>query len=485
MKKKNHHMWNITRNDNRSLNSATIAFYIIHSIEKDIAYPVKHIQADIKNILNVDNIYGTWESNLAELPKYIATLQTLNPNTIVKWFHNPNGSSHVATFKYIFWAFGPAINAFHLCRPVISIHACHLRGSYKGKMLIVVTKDANNNILPVSYAIVDEETTHNWSWFLYQFRHFVAQDRQLCVISDRHQGIIHAMENLKEWKEPLRYHRFCLRHIKSNLMKKYKNVRLKSFCWDIGSTTQKRKFYLDQIDKSQGCLFYDENRRWGSLTTNISESMNNALRGARQLPIRACIDLTFNRVVQLFRKHSDAAMNCNTPLPSCMWHLFRKRDTSAQSHTLTESNYNEGVYRIVTKLRLNENRGNTHTINYYQHTCTCRKWQMERFPCSHALAVCRFREDNPFFIINDVYTTVTYKQQYNDGFSPLPHLEANWSIQADNSKCVVGRGRRRENRFRNEMDVCHPDEPRKCELCHQPGHNRRKCSNSQSRFNVM
>ena len=182
-------------------------------------------------------------------------------------------------------------------------------------------------------------------------------------------------------------------------------------------------------------------------------------------------------------------MNCNTPLPSRMWPLFRKRDTSAQSHTLTEFNYNEGVYRLVTKLLVNENGGNTHTVSYYQHTCTCGKWQMERFPCSHALAVCRFRGDNHFSIINHVYTTMTYKQQYNDGFSPLSHadywLEANWSIQADNSKCVVGPGRRRENRFRNEMDVHHPTEPRKCGLCHQPGHNTRNFSNSQPRFNAM
>ena len=84
---------------------------------------------------------------------------------------------------------------------------------------------------------------------MYRFRHFVAQDRQLYVILNRHQGIIHAMANLEEWKEPLGYHQFCLRHIRSNLMKKYKNVRLKSFCWDIGSTTQKRKFvkYKKQI----------------------------------------------------------------------------------------------------------------------------------------------------------------------------------------------------------------------------------------------
>ena len=78
-------------------------------------------------------------------------------------------------------------------------------------------------------------------------------------------------------------------------------------------------------------------------------SMNNALRGARQLPIRACIDLTFNRTVQIFIKHGDVALKCNTPLPSRMWRLFVKRDTHAQSHTLSEFYYNEGVYKIITR----------------------------------------------------------------------------------------------------------------------------------------
>nr|KAJ0215040.1 hypothetical protein LSAT_V11C300133090 [Lactuca sativa] len=49
----------------------------------------------------------------------------------------------------------------------------------------------------------------------------------------------------------------------------------------------------------------------------------------------------------------------------------------------------------------------------------------------------------------------------------------------------VHQGRRRSNRFRNEMDIRHPEEPRKCGLCHQPGHNRRNCSNSQPRYNAM
>nr|KAJ0187554.1 hypothetical protein LSAT_V11C900494220 [Lactuca sativa] len=190
IKKKNHQTWKITcwvdahncsgsciGNNNRSLNSLTISSYILHSIEKDVAYPVKHIQSDIKNLLNIDvsywkawhgrrkaieTIYGTLESNFDELPKYIAALQASNPDTVVKWFHKPNDSSNVATFKYVFWAFGPAIDASRLCRPVIYVDGCYLKGSYKGKLLVVVTKDANNDILPVAYAIVDEESSHSW-----------------------------------------------------------------------------------------------------------------------------------------------------------------------------------------------------------------------------------------------------------------------------------------------------------------------------------
>ncbi|KAL4575710.1 hypothetical protein LXL04_011794 [Taraxacum kok-saghyz] len=122
--------------------------------------------------------------------------------------------------------------------------------------------------------------------------------------------------------------------------------------------------------------------------------------------------------------------------------------------------YNEGVYRIVMKLLINGKGGNAQTVHYYQQTCTCGKWQLERFPCSHVIAVCSYREDNPLSI-------------------------SDWKIKTDDLKLSVHRGRKRSNRFHNEMDIRHPGEPRKCGLCHQPGHNRKSCPNSQPRFNAM
>nr|XP_043638468.1 uncharacterized protein LOC122609490 [Erigeron canadensis] len=404
------------------------------------------------------------------------------------------------TFKYVFWAFGPAINAFQMCRPVISVDGTHLKGSYKGNMLVAVAKDANNSILPIAFTIVDEETVDSWCWFFEQLR-CVVQDKQLCVISDRHRGIIHLMKYLEKWKEPFAYHRFCLRHVWSNLMSRFKNLTLKRLCWAIGSTTQERKFsrykreiealnpsawkYLEEIDKSQWCLAFDNNLRWGSLTTNISESFNNVLRGARQLPIRACIGLTFKRTVQLFKRYTMVGLNCKTSLPPNIWKIYRKVDTLAQSHHIEEFDYTKGVYRIVTARKTNGHGGNVQIVYYHDKKCTCGKWQAHRFPCSHAITICRQRRDNPLTLVNGVYGTSTFKCQYESDFVPLLHndywTDPGWKIQADYSKLVTSRGRRRQSRIENEMDQRHPNEPRKCGICRLSGHNKRNCPKSQPR----
>jgi len=73
-----------------------------------------------------------------------------------------------------------------------------LRGGYKGKLLIAVAKSSNNNILPIAFAVVDEETTHSWKWFLKYLIVRVLDDRQTCIISDRHSGILSAMETIEE-----------------------------------------------------------------------------------------------------------------------------------------------------------------------------------------------------------------------------------------------------------------------------------------------
>ncbi|KAL0412635.1 UNVERIFIED_CONTAM: hypothetical protein Sradi_1465200 [Sesamum radiatum] len=146
---------------------------------------------------------------------------------------------------------------------------------YKHKLLVAVTLDANNQVLPLAFALVDEETLASWTWFLQMLaRHFLPnEDDRVCLISDRHPGLINAINYVPAFKFPRGVHRFCLRHVCSNFNNKYKNVQLKDLCWRAGSESSARKFdrimeeikslnpeaydWLGNIDKTQWTLAHD------------------------------------------------------------------------------------------------------------------------------------------------------------------------------------------------------------------------------------
>ncbi|XP_012851867.1 PREDICTED: serine/threonine-protein phosphatase 7 long form homolog [Erythranthe guttata] len=57
-----------------------------------------------------DNIFGTWESSIAKLPKYMKALQMSNPGTIVEWQSKPMNHPSQKVIKYVFWAFKPCLD---------------------------------------------------------------------------------------------------------------------------------------------------------------------------------------------------------------------------------------------------------------------------------------------------------------------------------------------------------------------------------------
>ena len=47
--------------------------------------------------------------------------------------------------------------------------------------------------------------------------------------------------------------------------------------------------WLSEIEKEKWALAHDDGLRYGVLTTNLSEVFNSVLRGARNVPITACV----------------------------------------------------------------------------------------------------------------------------------------------------------------------------------------------------
>ena len=64
---------------------------------------------------------------------------------------------------------------------------------YRGKLLIASTWDGDNRLFPLAFAIVREKTDDCWYWFLYCIQINVTNRDVLCVIFDRHPGIMTAI----------------------------------------------------------------------------------------------------------------------------------------------------------------------------------------------------------------------------------------------------------------------------------------------------
>ncbi|KAK4393952.1 hypothetical protein Sango_1866000 [Sesamum angolense] len=99
-------------------------------------------------------------------------------------------------------------------------------------------------LLPIAFALVDEESLASWRWFLEMLaKHLLPNDDdRVCLISDRHSGLISGINYVPAFKFPRGVHRFCLRHMCSNFNKKFNNIRLKDLHWRAGAEVNARKF---------------------------------------------------------------------------------------------------------------------------------------------------------------------------------------------------------------------------------------------------
>ena len=125
----------------------------------------------------------------------------------------------------------------------MSIDGTHLYGKYKGKLLIAMGCDKNNQLFPLTFAITEGENTDSWGWFLACIRNRVTQRTGICVISDSHLGIMAAMTDPHlGWAAPFAYHRICMRHSARNFMTQFKDKLLKNLVCRAALASTERKF---------------------------------------------------------------------------------------------------------------------------------------------------------------------------------------------------------------------------------------------------
>ncbi|XP_028070891.1 uncharacterized protein LOC114273319 [Camellia sinensis] len=123
-------------------------------------------------------VYGDYHVSFDQLRWYTDEVMQYNPRSYV----NLDFEQSTGRFKRFFISFKSCIDGFNHIRPLLFLDGTFLKGRFKGNLLAATRKDG---LFPLAFAIIDSETTANWTWFLQHLTKVVSSAYTLTFVSDR------------------------------------------------------------------------------------------------------------------------------------------------------------------------------------------------------------------------------------------------------------------------------------------------------------
>ncbi|RYQ99287.1 hypothetical protein Ahy_B07g087195 [Arachis hypogaea] len=151
--------------DHSKLDSNTIAEAIKPLVEADPLIKVKSVVAELAKQKAVKKIFGGWKASYEALPIWFEAMCHKEPSAVFHFetmpaYQGDDLVTDIQVLHRVFWSYYPCIRAFKHYKSVVQVDGTHLYGKHKGCLLVAVSQDGNNNIVPIAFAIVEDETSN-------------------------------------------------------------------------------------------------------------------------------------------------------------------------------------------------------------------------------------------------------------------------------------------------------------------------------------
>ena len=435
---------------------------------------------------------------------YLQKFASLNPGTTIGYEGDLDFN-----LERFFVCPGIMKTTLRYVRPVMSLDACHLKSKWRGTMYVASVKTGCDRIYPVAMAIAREnENEDGWTWFL-ELLHSAVEIlvmehpratvfcKYFSFISDRQKGLINALRKVF----PNNHSYYCAIHIARNAesvagkrLAKYVYPLSKTFShrlsadWleKIGDMSIKGREYLEAIPDNQwrSTAWLDDTTlppRFGIVTSNMSESMNNMFSKARDGSWLHSLDYmlgTMMERISTLRREVDGKTGV---VAGVLSQVKTRWDKSAGFKVIEimEGGDKFNVIRLSTKAGDNTQR---YTIDVARKWCECGEWQEHNIPCIDAIAYYRFHEkltaDEVLANhVDKLYTYENEKEMLRMNIIPVctDTITPNGLSKPPKPLTERGSGRPKKERFRRRSI---PSETRGgvvCSRCSMKGHNVRTC----------
>ncbi|CAI9287868.1 unnamed protein product [Lactuca saligna] len=137
--------------------------------------------------LALSEVEGSLKEHYAKLWDHAAAIRRANPGSHVEVFLEPQHDSNMVFYRFYVSFKGVVDGWLHRCRKVIGVDGCFLKGVCRGELLSAVGRDANNNIYPLAWPVVNVENKRTWKWFLENLMEDIGGNGHgITILSDGH-----------------------------------------------------------------------------------------------------------------------------------------------------------------------------------------------------------------------------------------------------------------------------------------------------------
>ncbi|XP_023763965.1 uncharacterized protein LOC111912463 [Lactuca sativa] len=361
-----------------------------------------------------------------KLWEYAEEIKRSNPGSTVKMNVKVNPDDGKTYFQGFYVCFQGLKEGWkHGCRRVLGLGECCLKSVYKGVLLSAVGRDANNQIYPVAWAVVNVENKENWSWFLKLIKKDLNLDdgTGVTLISNEHMGVIEAVNDVLPQAE----HRQCARHIYDDFTEKFTGGQFRRLFWEACKASYPQQFdkvmeeirvenpdayqyLMDKDPSTWSRVFFQTNVGCDAVENGISECFNSLIFDLRRKPIVTLLESIRVIVMDRMSKMRVEAENWDDDI--CP--TIRKK--------LEHTKELERFWRVIPcggSLFEVKHGADIFMVDEIGKTCSCRTWQLSGLPCPHAIAAIFYINKLPETYVSDWFRMKMWNEAYSHHVKPL------------------------------------------------------------------
>ncbi|KAL8268631.1 hypothetical protein R6Q59_002429 [Mikania micrantha] len=417
---------------------------IANDLKRDYGIELNYSQARRAKEYAREQLLGSYKDAYSELPVFCEKIMETNPGSLAKFCTNKDLSFH-----RLFVCFHASISGFiQGCRPLIFLDSTPLNSRYQGMLLTATSADGDDGAFPVAFAVVDEETSDNWHWFLSEFKNLVLGHGPITFVADFQKGL---RESLPEIFDGECYHAYCLGYLAEKLNKDLtghfshdarrlmvedlyaaahapKLEGFEKYTEDIKAISPEAYNWVIRSEPDHWANAFFGGLRYNHMTSNFGNFFYSWVSEANELPITQMIDELRGKLMQLMYTRRVESSQWLTRLTPSMEEKLKTEILKAHSVQVLRSHGSKFEVRFGESIDI---------VDIENWDCSCKVWLLTGLPCCHAIGVLENYGRGPYDHCSRFVHVEMYQLAYAESINPIPNLERLMDIELDDGTILV------------------------------------------------